>query len=144
MILLENRRFMCYCNQKESSESFKMSTVGHAAFAVCKVRENREKTIQRMQNIDEKKPFNIDHQMAYTPMKYNSKLMNSIWGMYNRYSVHNLKKIMDDGEIVAVGQQGTVGNTATNLDRGSASTKTATKPPGNLMQNWFSPTDYSY
>lgn len=27
-----------------------------------------------------------------TPLKYNSKLMNSIWGLYNRYSVHNFKK----------------------------------------------------
>lgn len=29
------------------------------------------------------------------PHHYNSKLMNSIWGMYNRYSVHNFKKNMD-------------------------------------------------
>jgi len=25
------------------------------------------------------------------PAQYNGKLMNSIWGMYNRYSVHNIK-----------------------------------------------------
>ncbi|CAL8073518.1 unnamed protein product [Orchesella dallaii] len=25
------------------------------------------------------------------PARYNSKLMNSVWGMYNRYSVHNIK-----------------------------------------------------
>jgi len=30
------------------------------------------------------------------PLKYNSKLMNSIWGQYNRYSVHNFKKNTDD------------------------------------------------
>lgn len=29
------------------------------------------------------------------PLKYNSKLMNSIWGLYNRYSVHNFKKNTD-------------------------------------------------
>jgi uncharacterized phage-associated protein len=29
------------------------------------------------------------------PAKYNSKLMNSIWGLYNRYSVHNLKKVTE-------------------------------------------------
>jgi len=30
------------------------------------------------------------------PVKYNSKLMNSIWGQYNRYSVHNIKQIAGD------------------------------------------------
>lgn len=30
------------------------------------------------------------------PLKYNSKLMNSIWGIYNRYSPHNIKKTNDD------------------------------------------------
>lgn len=34
--------------------------------------------------------------MEPNPMKYNSKMMNSIWGMYNRYSVHNFKKNIDD------------------------------------------------
>lgn len=33
-----------------------------------------------------------------TPLKYNSKLMNSIWGLYNRYSVHNFKKNTDAKE----------------------------------------------
>lgn len=33
-----------------------------------------------------------------TPLKYNSKLMNSIWGLYNRYSVHNFKKNTDANE----------------------------------------------
>lgn len=33
--------------------------------------------------------------MELNPMNYSSKYMNSIWGQYNRYSVHNLKKIMD-------------------------------------------------
>lgn len=29
--------------------------------------------------------------MEYSPVKYNEKLMNSIWGFYNRYSPHNIK-----------------------------------------------------
>lgn len=33
--------------------------------------------------------------MELTPLKYNSKLMNSIWGSYNRYSPHNVKKVND-------------------------------------------------
>lgn len=27
------------------------------------------------------------------PMRYNSKLMNSIWGHYNEHSVHNFKSL---------------------------------------------------
>lgn len=27
------------------------------------------------------------------PMRYNSKLMNSIWGRYNEHSVHNFKSL---------------------------------------------------
>lgn len=33
--------------------------------------------------------------LELSPLKYNSKLMNSIWGLYNRYSVHNFKKNTD-------------------------------------------------
>lgn len=36
--------------------------------------------------------------MELSPLKYNSKLMNSIWGLYNRYSVHNFKKNTDASE----------------------------------------------
>jgi len=37
------------------------------------------------------------------PMKYSSKLMNSIWGLYNRYSVHNFKK-NTDAAFMGVGE----------------------------------------
>lgn len=33
--------------------------------------------------------------MELSPLKYNSKLMNSIWGLYNRYSPHNVKNVND-------------------------------------------------
>lgn len=39
------------------------------------------------------------------PAKYNSKLMNSIWGLYNRYSVHNLKKVTEGEEALQGVQQ---------------------------------------
>ncbi|KAK3911762.1 AP-1 complex subunit mu [Frankliniella fusca] len=44
-----------------------------------------------------KKPEAIRSEIAFEhpPLKYNSKLMNSIWGLYNRYSVHNFKKNTD-------------------------------------------------
>ncbi|XP_071451367.1 uncharacterized protein [Hetaerina americana] len=35
----------------------------------------------------------MDHPLA----KYNSKMMNSIWGLYNRYSVHNFKRVTEEG-----------------------------------------------
>ena len=46
--------------------------------------------------------------MELTPLQYNSKLMNSIWGLYNRYSVHNFKKIIDANEGVLTAAWGVV------------------------------------
>ncbi|KAG5880112.1 hypothetical protein JTB14_027052, partial [Gonioctena quinquepunctata] len=65
-----------YCNQEEA-----MTAVPQAAFAAKKIRQNEDKLKAIQRNSD--------------PMNYSSKYMNSIWGQYNRYSVHNLKKIMD-------------------------------------------------
>ncbi|XP_018019150.1 uncharacterized protein LOC108675631 [Hyalella azteca] len=42
-----------------------------------------------------------------SPMMYNSKMMNSIWGMYNKYSVHNFKsKLCDPSFTQAVNENG--------------------------------------
>lgn len=30
------------------------------------------------------------------PLCYNNKMMNSIWGQYNMYSVHNIKALQND------------------------------------------------
>lgn len=38
-------------------------------------------------------------------MQYSSKLMNSIWGLYNRYSVHNFKKNTDGTKVFLKEQQ---------------------------------------
>lgn len=46
--------------------------------------------------------------MELTPLQYNSKLMNSIWGLYNRYSVHNFKKIIGANEGVLTAAWGVV------------------------------------
>lgn len=50
-----------------------------------------------------KKPEAVRADLAFEhpPLKYNSKLMNSIWGLYNRYSVHNFKK-NTDGEAMNI------------------------------------------
>lgn len=49
--------------------------------------------VSQMGTINKNKPFFIT--VIESPLKYNSKLMNSIWGFYNRYSPHNVKKIND-------------------------------------------------
>lgn len=60
-----------------------MSVVPQGVFAARKVRLNEEKL------------KNYSDGPSLAPTKYSSKYMNSIWGMYNRYSVHNLKKNLD-------------------------------------------------
>ncbi|XP_052860687.1 uncharacterized protein LOC128267802 [Anopheles cruzii] len=75
-----------------------MACLPQSAFAVHKVRQaqhQKDLTVARM--------FSDKHGPKYlnkstldltpaTPVKYNGKLMNSIWGLYNRYSPHNFKK----------------------------------------------------
>lgn len=38
-------------------------------------------------------------------MRYNSKMMNSIWGRYNEDSVHNFKSLQCAGKVAAEFQQ---------------------------------------
>uniref|UniRef100_A0A6P7GPA3 Uncharacterized protein LOC114344800 n=1 Tax=Diabrotica virgifera virgifera TaxID=50390 RepID=A0A6P7GPA3_DIAVI len=64
----------CHCE-----EDIDMASVPQGAFAAKKMRQREEQI-----------------QAALDPTQYNSKFMNSIWGQYNRYSVHNLKKLMHE------------------------------------------------
>ncbi|XP_011633403.1 uncharacterized protein LOC105424717 [Pogonomyrmex barbatus] len=86
----------------------RMSAVPQGAFAAIKVRENMDKknaastSAMKTENKEdtEKKRFisypkTPQEGWELTLLKYNSKLMNSIWGQYNRYSVHNFKKNTD-------------------------------------------------
>ncbi|XP_076282547.1 uncharacterized protein LOC143210014 [Lasioglossum baleicum] len=82
----------------------KMAAIPQGAFTACKVRCNLERNTMITHNMDQKEKagkealFNArlsEEGREPTPMKYNSKLMNSIWGLYNRYSVHNFKKNTD-------------------------------------------------
>ncbi|KMY95134.1 uncharacterized protein LOC6735272 [Drosophila simulans] len=77
----------------------KMAAIPQGAFAACKIREQfneRELIIARMRSAAADKGSvdngNAATQREYSPNKYNDKLMNSIWGLYNRYSPHNVKK----------------------------------------------------
>ncbi|XP_039953853.1 uncharacterized protein LOC126756263 [Bactrocera neohumeralis] len=75
----------------------KMAALPQGAFAASKLRElnNRDLLIARIKsNTDKNETKNINTNKKlteYTPAKYNDKLMNSIWGFYNRYSPHNIK-----------------------------------------------------
>ncbi|XP_022225866.1 uncharacterized protein LOC111076380 [Drosophila obscura] len=66
------------------------------AFAACKIRQQfneRDMIVARMRSgTDKNSVDNNSFQREYSPVKYNDKLMNSIWGLYNRYSPHNVKK----------------------------------------------------
>lgn len=84
---------MCGCLDKI------MSVVPHGIFAAKKIRNNEEKIKKGYKPAD-----CLATDLSLT--KYSSKYMNSIWGMYNRYSVHNLKKNYDDCfQFTSVAQQ---------------------------------------
>nr|XP_016927805.1 uncharacterized protein LOC108008462 [Drosophila suzukii] len=77
----------------------KMAAIPQGAFAACKIREQfneRELIVARLRSAAFDKGSvdngNASTQREYSPNKYNDKLMNSIWGLYNRYSPHNVKK----------------------------------------------------
>ncbi|CAL1676782.1 unnamed protein product [Lasius platythorax] len=85
----------------------KMAAVPQSALAVRKVRCNNERAVSmsvrgEKGKSEEKKENTFNSWLSLgwelTPLKYNSKLMNSIWGLYNRYSVHNFKKNADAEE----------------------------------------------
>ncbi|KAH8401279.1 hypothetical protein KR009_004387 [Drosophila setifemur] len=76
----------------------KMAAIPQGAFAACKLREQfneREMIVARLRSAAGADKGSLDNPLAqreYSPNKYNDKLMNSIWGLYNRYSPHNVKK----------------------------------------------------
>lgn len=90
-------------------ECGKMAAIPQGAFAACKVRANRDRSFLTLPNEEREKPEKESTHnprsplegWELTPLKYNSKLMNSIWGLYNRYSVHNFKKNTDSDEAVS-------------------------------------------
>ncbi|KAG7209277.1 hypothetical protein KM043_015393 [Ampulex compressa] len=86
----------------------KMAAIPQGAFAAYKVRRNLERGLL-ISALEEREKLGKEYMFSarpplegweLTPLKYNSKLMNSIWGLYNRYSVHNFKKNTDAAEGV--------------------------------------------
>ncbi|KAB0804885.1 hypothetical protein PPYR_01855 [Photinus pyralis] len=66
----------------------KMSAIPQAAFMTKKWNENQKRKPKEEIHFWD---GNVEPQLLH----YNSKMMNSIWGLYNRYSVHNLKGSWD-------------------------------------------------
>jgi hypothetical protein len=85
-----------------------MASLPHGAFAVHKLRKTTsEFTISRVPtdmpqpNAGHMSKEDSDVNQAL-PMKYNDKMMNSIWSNYNRYSPHNIKKISGADQMASV------------------------------------------
>ncbi|XP_063829597.1 uncharacterized protein LOC135078928 [Ostrinia nubilalis] len=74
-----------------------MSAFPPSAFSAARIRETQRdrdmKLANNMKKVNDSTKFFETAFGELSPLKYNSKLMNSIWGLYNRYSPHNVKKI---------------------------------------------------
>lgn len=93
-----------------------MPALPQGAFAACKIRaqESRRMPVAQVPSATaqpDNKPttelFPSWKLIDLSPLKYNSKFMNAIWGHYNRYSPHNIKS--NDGarqaDVFAARQQ---------------------------------------
>lgn len=71
----------------------KMPSLPQGAFAAHKIREQSKSSNGNESKSRESDKFFFLNQrfMEYSPVKYNEKFMNAIWGHYNRYSPHNIK-----------------------------------------------------
>ncbi|XP_017836138.1 uncharacterized protein LOC108595421 [Drosophila busckii] len=90
---LQLTQFLFYLNNLQSHPTGDMA-LPQGAFAACKLREQfqeRDMIVSRLRAANADKT-EYQQQRETLPMKYNDKLMNSIWGLYNRYSPHNVKK----------------------------------------------------
>ncbi|XP_046869168.1 uncharacterized protein LOC124461738 [Drosophila willistoni] len=67
-----------------------MAAIPQGAFAACKIREYNERDMivsrMKLSATDKNAGFNLQTQRDYSPVKYNDKLMNSIWGITKRYT----------------------------------------------------------
>ncbi|KAI8439481.1 hypothetical protein MSG28_013252 [Choristoneura fumiferana] len=78
-----------------------MASIPPSAFSAGRIRETqRDMKVSNVKSGRDPnaKIFNTNF-MELSPLKYNSKLMNSIWGLYNRYSPHNVKNV-NEGPVV--------------------------------------------
>lgn len=79
----------------QCGECSKMACLPQSAFAVHKLRKaqnDKDLAVARLSTEKQDVPRYMNNALDLTPVKYSDKLMNSIWGLYNRYSPHNFKK----------------------------------------------------
>lgn len=79
----------------QCGECNKMACLPQSAFAVHKLRKaqnDKNLAVARLSTEKQDSPRYMNNTLDLTPVKYSDKLMNSIWGLYNRYSPHNFKK----------------------------------------------------
>ncbi|XP_059608651.1 uncharacterized protein LOC132256320 [Phlebotomus argentipes] len=114
-----------------------MPSLPQGAFAACKVGQKmnseKESAVMRRSALfgqDKQHYSNNKKLMEYTPAKYNGKMMMSIWGLYNKYSPHNIKNVSDADEAWKVAPEQGKYFTAQNVNdtRSSFWDATATFP----------------
>ncbi|CAB3371552.1 Hypothetical predicted protein [Cloeon dipterum] len=97
-----------YCSEIKTSTTLAMASIPQGAFATFKIRANlSQKEDWNKREDDSKKPKDKNYSypkfgqelLDALPVKYNGKLMNSIWGQYNKYSVHNFKQMKGDALV---------------------------------------------
>lgn len=94
LLKAENQQDLADVLFEQCGECNKMASLPQAAFAVHKLRKpqnDKNLTVAR-QSMDKQESPRYMKTLDLTPVKYSDKLMNSIWGLYNRYSPHNFKK----------------------------------------------------
>ncbi|XP_053610506.1 uncharacterized protein LOC128675241 [Plodia interpunctella] len=100
-----------FFNLCKACQAKTMAAIPPSAFTAGRIRETQRRDMQLTTNTKSKADTKFFNMAAFTelsPLKYNSKLMNSIWGFYNRYSPHNVKKVTEDFAFQAELQQSAV------------------------------------
>lgn len=98
---VENRYQLADALFDQCGDCNKMASLPQAAFAVHKLRkspQNEKNLAVARQSMDKQESPRFMKTLDLTPVKYSDKLMNSIWGLYNRYSPHNFKKNNGSGQ----------------------------------------------
>lgn len=94
VVKVQNQHDLADALFENCGECNKMASLPQAAFAVHKLRkpQNEKNLAVARQSMDKQESPRFMKTLDLTPVKYSDKLMNSIWGLYNRYSPHNFKK----------------------------------------------------
>lgn len=92
----QNSRDLANILFDQCADCIQMACLPQAAFAVHKLRKpqnEKDLAVARLGTDKQEAPRYMNNKtLDLTPVKYSDKLMNSIWGLYNRYSPHNFKK----------------------------------------------------